>query len=542
MSLNQIYFMNTRLTLIGTPISIVLIAFLGSIPIEAQLPNHIDKWETIEIEFRSKKLMEEPFKMDLFCAFFQDDSDTLMVPGFFNGDKQWIVRFTPPREGTWNCISHADLKEMDGIRKTILVGPNKDGNHGPLYISTENPSTFCFADGTAYHLLAFEADWLFALDYGNPELAKTRQLLDAIAGNGFNQVIFNVYAFDAPWPKDPDLIPEYNYGGNLEIFPFGGDNENPDYSTLNIDFFKHLDGVVELLGQNNLFAHMMIYVWNKGVNWPEAGSEADQLYFDYVVKRYQAYPHLLWDISKEALGYGHNDMAYISDQIDRLRGLDAYDRLLTVHDYGYCSAFPDKVDYISVQNWKSDLYSQMLKIRQDFPGKPVFNIEHGGYEEGPYTIFIGDYKDPVACLKRNYFCAFAGLYSCYYWQGTSWYSVIHDPFSANIIPQPKFIYYKYFSEFMDRIGFNNLHPSESNGTSGLCLMNGDLGIYVYYIPADNSALIAQNLAEASSISLQWFNPITGEYSEKETKKWRKNIRVYQLAEGQDQIAILKLIR
>jgi hypothetical protein len=94
----------------------------------------------------------------------------------------------------------------------------------------------------------------------------------------------------------------------------------------------------------------MIYVWHKQVAWPEARSEADNRYFDYVVKRYQAYSNIIWDISKEATGYDHNDKSYILDRIERLRALDSYDRLVTVHDYGYCNQYPDTVDFISVQN------------------------------------------------------------------------------------------------------------------------------------------------------------------------------------------------
>ena len=245
---------------------------------------------------------------------------------------------------------------MDGIEKTIEVSENNPDNPGPVQINSDNSRLFSYESGDPYHLLAFEADWLFALDYGDPELPKTRQLVSSIAENGFNQIVMNVYAFDATWEKDPDLLPEYNFANRLDIFPFKGDNENPDYSGLNIDFFKHLDGVIELLAEKDIVSHLMIYVWNKKVNWPEADSPADNMYFDYVVKRYQAYPNIIWDISKEALGYGHTDMSYISNRIDRLKALDAYNRLVTVHDYGYCAAFPEKVDFISGQNFKTPPY------------------------------------------------------------------------------------------------------------------------------------------------------------------------------------------
>ena len=65
---------------------------------------------------------------------------------------------------------------------------------------------------------------------------------------------------------------------------------------------------------------MNVYAYD--VNWPEARSRNDNRFFDYVLKRYQAFRNLVLDISKEALGYGHNDVTSISDRIDRLRSLD----------------------------------------------------------------------------------------------------------------------------------------------------------------------------------------------------------------------------
>lgn len=504
----------------------------------------VQKWETVEILFQAKSEITNPFEVGLKCIFTKNNTDSLVVPGFYNGNRQWMVRFTPNSTGKWNYISHSTIKEMNGIKKTIEVIDNDQGNAGSIQICQDDPKKFCYENGDPYHVLAFEADWLFALDYGNPELPKTRQLLSTISDNGFNQIVMNVYAFDASWIKDPDLPEKYNYSGRLDIFPFKGDNENPDHSGLNIDFFKHLDRVIELLADKKIAAHLMIYVWNKHVNWPVTNSEADNRYFDYVIKRYQAYPNIIWDISKEALAYGHTDMDYITNRIDRLSSLDAYNRLVTVHDYKYCREFPEKVDFISVQTWKTDLYNTMLDISDKHPDKPILNIEHGGYEEAPFIKFKGDYADAVSCLRRNYRSAFAGTYTTYYWQGTSWYVIIHDPFAKELDPHPKFNYYMYFSDFLNRIEFNELevHSQKVLSSSGLCLHNEEKGTFVYYIPADNNSFMALNLPKVDNYKITWFNPLTGEYVE-DLRWWEKEsdfIRVEKKFSGVDEVAIIKL--
>ena len=64
-----------------------------------------------------------------------------------------------------------------------------------------------------------------------------------------------------------------------------------------------------------IVSHLMIYVWNKNVNWPDMDTKADNMYYDYIVKRYQAFPNIIWDVSKEALYYNRATKEYISERI-----------------------------------------------------------------------------------------------------------------------------------------------------------------------------------------------------------------------------------
>lgn len=499
------------------------------------------QWETVDLSFEAKGKIDQPFQVEMSCEFTGPDGSKINIPGFYNGDNEWVVRFNPGMEGIWQALSNSSLKNLSGRKFIIEVGSADDGNHGGLKVRAKNAQKLSYEDGTPYNLLAFEADWLFALDYGDPDLPKTKQLLESIASNGFNQVIMNVYAYDVDWKQGEDIDPKFDFGAKKAIFPFLGNNENPDFSALNVDFFKHFDRVIDLLEENGIIAHIMIYVWNKQVNWPEANSPADDMYFDYVVKRYQAKSNVLWDISKEALGYGRDDPNYITERIARLRKLDVYDRLVTVHDYGYCAEFPDKVDVISVQFWYTDIYSDMLQMKRDYPDKPILNIEHGGYEKCQYEIFEGNYDNPRSCLERNYKCAFAGTYSTYYWQGSSWNVVIYDPFSEEVFVQPKFEYYKYMRKFLDRINFEKLEPNKKYSASGYCLANDEDGEYVYYMPKDNSAMAVRRLPKAEKMLIQWFNPLTGEYKEPYEIDFTGWLMLYPEFEEIDNVVIVKLV-
>ena len=478
----------------------------------------IPVWEVLDITFHANT--DHPYNQTFGADLTGPESQKIRIPGFYNGYGQWVIRFSANQGGNWEFSTFSSTPQLSGHKGQIQVTENPDRNkHGAIVINRDKPRQFYYEDGEPYHTLAFECDWLFALDYGDTSLTKTNHLIDQVRANGFNQIVMNVYAYDVDWKKDPKLQEEHDFS-RPRVFLFWGTNEKPDYSGLNVAFFQHFDRVMELLHEKNMVAHLMIYVWNKRVNWPEANSVADNRYFDYVLARYQAFPNIIWDVSKEALGYGHTDVHYISDRIDRIRRQDGYNRLVTVHDFDYCSRFPEKVDFISIQTWASDLYANMVRIRSEYPDKPVFNIEHGGYERSPYVVFEGDYTDPQVCLRRNYACMFAGTYSTYYWQGASWYVIVDEPFSRRVKPNPEWGYFKHMQDLMQRYSFDQLTPVAGCSSSGWCLSNGD-GLHLIYVYGDNYAIHATTRKrgnEAGKIS--WFNTLTGEYRRQADQSWQ----------------------
>ncbi len=502
------------------------------------------QWEVIEISLHTSAEDFNPFTTEFGATFVHEDGEKVKVPGFYNDDDDWLIRFSPALTGQWTFSTYAAIPALDRKSGTITVSQNMQANkHGAVKVHPEHAQRFIYEDGTSYFPLAFELDWLFALDAENSsDIPRTRQMINHLAAYKFNKVIMNVYAYEANWGEKDKIDEAYNFA-RPTAFPFGGDNENPDHSTLNIDFFKHFDRVIATLNDHEIVSHLMIYVWNKNVNWPVPGSEEDNMYFDYVVKRYQAYPNLIWDISKEALAYGRDDLDYIVERIERLKALDAHERLLTVHDYKFCYAHPELVDFISIQEWRPNLYYQMLQATQTHPTKPIFNVEHGGYEQSMHTIFHGAYTDPIVCLERSYTCIFAGTYTSYYWQNSAWYEVIYEPFSLPKQQQPKFEYYKILMDFFAHYDYSELIPKQYV-YSPYCLTN-EQDKFIFLVPSGMYALQGGVPAPANHqrISIQWFNPLTGAYSEERTlvlSSWMNFIKPEHLGNS-FAVAILTVI-
>lgn len=472
------------------------------------VPSKVPVYTMASFQWELESTPADPFTLHASATITHTNGTALEVPLYYTGNNTYALRFTPPQTGQWTILITSESPELD--KKSTSLSAISSNHKGGIVIA-EHEQGFRYSNGEPYFAHAFELDWLFAIDKNNDDLDKTKRLIEYIGNHGFNQIVFNFYAYDANWGDREAIPPSYNFS-KPDYFPFGGSNSEPDFSTLNLQYFEHIDRVLNLLNENDIVAHMMIYVWNKHVTWPEPGSDADNRFFDYVVKRYQAYPNLIWDVSKEALAYGRDDMSYISERITRLRKLDGHKRLVTVHDYNYCNAYPDLVDFISVQDWTPEIYSSMRAIKKAHPLKPIFNIENGCYDTTIHTIFAGAYSDSAACLDRHYKIAFAGVFNTYYWQNLAWYEANYEPWLLEASKRPPLHWYKIYTEFFSGLNYNKLAPT-LHGFGTYALRNNE-GDWFYYVPGERDQLSGDEKdMTGKRYQLTWLNAMTGETTE-----------------------------
>jgi hypothetical protein len=186
---------------------------------------------------------------------------------------------------------------------------------------------------------------------------------------------------------------------------------------------------------------------------------------------------------------------------------------MTVHDFDFFDHYPDLVDYVAIQSWTENIYGQMSLLQKTFPNKPIFNIEHGAYVEGPNAVFEGSYTDPVVSLERNYKCAFAGAYSNHYWQNMAWYQIIYNPWDQPESEQPHLEYIRYMTAFFEEQNFNELSPNPDFSV-GYNLVNTNSTHYLFFLPAGGQVHGGMGASFAGkTVSIQYFDPLTGTYSE-----------------------------
>lgn len=427
-----------------------------------------------DIEIKSDVVEGNPFFAALEGRFCGPDGAVLRIPGYYAGEGVWKIRFAPTSVGAWNyTVRSSDLSGADGTTGTIDCVAGDGGTHGCLRVSEKHKFHFVFDDGTPHFMNAYECDWLWALDLEKGDLSKTTELVDSICSHRFNTIIMNVYAHDSKWT--PGTVSEYDYGPPA-AYAWEGTNDDPDHSRINTAFFDHFDKVVDLLSKKGLMIHLFLKVYNKMVNWPAPYSPEDDLYFKYIVARYQAYWNMTWDFAKESKNEPDKD--YLLNRLNFVKSLDAYRHLVTTHDdpgYFTTAARCRSIDFFTSQQHTNYFYSALAG--KERYGVPYFNSEFG-YEHGPggmddYTY--GVRQSPEEFVSRAYEVAMAGAYPAYYYTYTAW-DVIdyrYDPPGAK--------YFEILYDFFTSIEWWKFEPNLefTQPNSAVCLARDDEEIVIY---------------------------------------------------------------
>ena len=465
-----------------------------------------------DFELRAPVGEANPFMTKAAATFTHDSGErTAGVPAFYDGDGTWKVRFRPRREGVWRGKTSSDVAGLDGIELgPVECVPNENALvHGQMGIDPERPRRFIFDDGSPCVPLGFECDWLFALRQSKPD--SFRESVDLIAERGFNYLVTNVYA------------PTLGFSGSRaewvfappDIYIFGGDNDSPDHSRLNVAFFRGYDGLMAYLFEKGIVAHVMIQVQNKHVRWPARRSAEDDLYWRYVVSRYAAFPNVVWDVGKESYNLlketGSHE--YTIDRIRLIRETDPYGHLVTVHDSegdsaGRDSAADDECDFVAdqVHLGEARAYHREAASRFRSGSKPYMNIEYG-YEEGAERIET--YTDSTTApwrdvLKWTWAVYLGGGYPCYYYTNTAWDLV-------KFLPEPEgWKRYRYLRDFLGRFDLAAMAPESDCVAAGLCLAEPGRQYLVFLPGGGDLEIDLAAVPEGARLACEWMDICSGE--------------------------------
>jgi hypothetical protein len=486
--------------------TVLLMLYCCMVPIMAFSGNkQMPASQPLDLEFKSMATVSNPFAIEFWADFTGPGGIRLTLPGFYDGNGLWKVRFSTAKAGIWTLVTHASLPDLDGRKLEFRVTANANKiQHGGLRVDTDHPHHFVYEDGTHWFPAGYECNWLWALDETDDQLPTVNSFLDKLSSFGFNLILVNAYCYDTNWRPGKSAPDDY---GPSALYPWEGTNDKPDFSRFDVAYWQHFDKIVQVLYEHGMSVHLYLKVYNKKVNWPQNNSPEDDRYYRWVIARYAAYPNMIWDLAKEA-NY-ERSVAYKVGRLKFIRGLDPYHHLLTVHtdvqtyDGG---AYDQLVDFRSHQEQSDHLHTTALKqLAQNH--WPVFNVE-SGYEQGPKGPDDKTYahaESPKEVALRIWQIQMAGCYNAYYYTYTAW-----DVIRTADTP-PGYLYLKYFRDFFARTKYWELKSADSLVNAGYCLSNAGKEYVVFQNKASPFSLDLSSIK--TPLKARWYHPYTGAFED-----------------------------
>jgi hypothetical protein len=451
----------------------------------------------------------DPFLVEVRAVLEGPDGRRTAVPGFYDGDGTWVVRVCPNERGTWRYTLESAVPALAGQRGELrCVASQNPRVHGALRVDPLHRHHFVYEDGERPFVLGYEANWLWALGFLDQGEARLRRFVEQIAGFGFNHVFVNAYAHDTRWRPGTTQPEDY---GPPPAYAWEGTNEAPDHLHPNVAYWRVFDAMVRALFDAGVTAHLYLRVYNKGVAWPANRSLADDLYFRYVVARYQGFSNVVWDFAKESKN--EPDKAYLENRLSLVKAQDGYRRLVTTHDddvFYYDPRYAGACDFVTDQNHR-DLASTLLAQRSAF-ACPVLNEEFA-YECGPGGLEDRTYTrshTPEEHALRSWEVVSGGGYPGYYYAYTAW-----DVLRPEDEP-PGYALHQRLADFMREGEWWALAPypgiAPSNTARGArCLANPGAEYLVFCEAGGNATVTLPGAGErAQGMRCDWLQPLTGE--------------------------------
>lgn len=277
----------------------------------------------------------------------------ITVPGFWDGERRYRVRFLPEQPGTWTWRTESAAAELDGLRGAVEVSAAE--GHGVVRVS--HGFHFAHADSTPFRPVGATAyNWLHQ---DEPLFSQT---VDEIAGAGFNKFRFMVFPQGGGYVEHtPDLMPFEKTDGRFDV-------RRPVP-----EFFQRLDRAVEMLGERGIQADVLIYnAYDRGrFGLDDLTEDEDAAYLRYLVARLAAYPHVWWSLCNE-----YDQLNRPEERWDRtgalLAEIDPYDHLRSIHNWEEIYDNNRRwVTHASIQNGSATTEFGRAGLYRDVWRKPV---------------------------------------------------------------------------------------------------------------------------------------------------------------------------
>lgn len=317
----------------------------------------VAKWDVYEASFNGPS-EGNPFIDVAFEAYFSQNSRKVRVPGFYDGDGVYKIRFMPDNEGEWSFVTKSATPALDGKTGSFSVTAARKGNHGP--VSVANKFHFAYADGTPF--LSFGTT---CYAWTHQPLSEQQKTLETLKAARFNKMRMGVFPKDYPYNVNEPLHDVYQRDSDGKL----------DFDRPNPESFRHFENQVAALGELGIEADIiMLHPYDRW-GYCDMSPEQDYRYFAYLTARLAAYRNVWWSLANEYdFLLDTKPMAQWDRYFHIIEENDPYNHLRSIHNGDPAANYDHRkpwVSHVCIQHWD---VKRTGEWREAY-GKPVVNDE-----------------------------------------------------------------------------------------------------------------------------------------------------------------------
>lgn len=493
----------------------------------------VPRWSRFEARLQSATDYKNPLQdVSLTVAFQSPSGKTHILFAFWDGGRNWRVRFSPDELGKWTWRSGAEPPDFGlhnktgGFDCTAPAGTRDIERRGPIRVASDG-FHFEHTDGTPFF-------WLGDTVWNGALLSDARDwkvFLEDRAAKGFNVIQFVTTQWSA---AHGDAAGRVAYTGKEKI-------------AIDPVFFQRLDERVDAINAHGLLAAPVL-LWahpsqpdlNPGVALPE---NQMTLLARYLVARYGAY-HVVWMLNGDGDYTGENAAKW--KRIGRAVFSNPHpNRLATMHpgrlrwhtpEYlsepwysfqGYQSGHRDDAMHLNwlthegpvAKDWRNDKHIPTLNIEPNYEGHRSRSAEATNTFTA-YDVRRAAYWSLLTAPPAGITYGGHGIWS---WEtrtaeplhhpgiglASPWHEAMHLPGSTHM---------KHLAALMRSLPWHKLRPAqdvlvnqpgERDPTRWVAAAAPeDRSFLLAYVPA-GSALILKPAVIQALPRMRWFDPRTG---------------------------------
>ena len=249
----------------------------------------VEKWGVFEAEVKGPST-GNPFVDVSFGATFTLGHRDIAVPGFYDGDGIYKVRFSPDTPGRWTFVTTSNVKTLAGTGGGFECVAPAAGNHGP--VGTAHQFHFQYADGTPYFPFGTTC---YGYGAAQPPLDKLTH--ETLKSSGFNKVRFHLLAKSTPHKPLPAMPFEHAANPGAD----GTDNALASFDLTRPDpaFYRMVEARIRGLMFAGIEADLILFNPYDAKGFSSMGREADDHYLRYAIARLSAFRNIWWSIANE---------------------------------------------------------------------------------------------------------------------------------------------------------------------------------------------------------------------------------------------------